>query len=315
MNETAKPKRSTPLRLGTIAAIVVGALLLWRGLPGSGERADSPVPQRESDSRFDLEPEVEEAPPERATLDTGQEIVGDFRILSFEEVLREGGAGSAMSLAIEKYPEKLEELLSTGVFDANMRLHRKDGAWEMPIVKAMRQGTEETFAILMAAGADPNQRDSDGKNALHYPAYDGLMGAIEIFLEAGADPSSADYEGSTPMRSAAFGGQLEVVEALLAAGADPEHSALWAAASAGHDDIVRRLAGAGAQAGGSPGHEPAGSMCPMWHAAMSGHLSTVRLLLELGAPAECGNSIEPAEMARRQGHDEVAALLESRGAS
>ena len=151
-----------------LVAIVALIAVLWRGFPGGIDRADSPLPREGRGSRVEDEPASEEKrPPKRTLLDTGQVIVGDdVRILSFEEVLGERGAVAAMNVAIENYPRRLEELLASGVFDANMRLHRRDGAWEMPIVKAMRQGTEETFAILMAAGADPNLRNDKGRNGL-----------------------------------------------------------------------------------------------------------------------------------------------------
>ena len=312
MNDSATAKRSPLRRSSLFFAIVVVGVLLWFGLPDR-ERVDLLVATEEPGSGADLErPVEEEEPPRTAILDSGQEVVGDFRILTFEEVLREGGTAAAMSVAIEKYPRKLEELLASGVFGPDMRLRRTSGEWETPIVKAMRQGTEETFAILMAAGADPNLRNSEGEGALHYAAVRGLMGAVQIFLEAGADPSRAAYDGSTPLRMAVFGAHLDVVEALLQAGASPEHSALWAAASSGSDNIVRRLAAAGALPEGSPGERE--SMCPIWHASYGGHLSTVRLLLELGAPPTCGASMKPIEIARRQDHSEIVALLESHGA-
>jgi ankyrin repeat protein len=54
------------------------------------------------------------------------------------------------------------------------------------------------LTMLLAAGADPDLQDEEGRVALHYAGYGALVETVELLLEAGADPSVADAEGQTP---------------------------------------------------------------------------------------------------------------------
>lgn len=75
---------------------------------------------------------------------------------------------------------------------------------------------------LAAPDADPNQRDPDGRTALHLAAGGGGIEALEALLEAGADPGAADVEGRTPMHFAAEAGAFVAMEILARAGASRE---------------------------------------------------------------------------------------------
>ncbi|MXW12314.1 MAG: ankryin, partial [Synechococcus sp. SB0668_bin_13] len=87
---------------------------------------------------------------------------------------------------------------------------------------------EEMVKLLLAAGADPNARDSDQETPLH-----GAIGwsdrpeeVMKLLLAAGADPNARNEAGQTPLYTAVerldefVEGEGELVKALLAAGAD-----------------------------------------------------------------------------------------------
>ena len=315
---TEKSARNTIVLWGVLFVVVVVAVQIGLRM-GSGTITVDPggsvdVPASSPPADEAEQAGDEQAPVRRATLPSGQVIEGDFRILTFDEVMAEGGVASAMEVAIEKYPDRLRALLADGTFDANMRLPYGDDSWWTPIEKAMRQGTEETFDILIQAGADPNLLNSYGQNALHTAAWYGLNGAMEIFLAAGGDPNVVDQHNNAPLTSAAWEGHLDVIETLLAGGANPECHAVYSAARQGRNDVVERLVRAGASPSGSP-NQPgyAGGFCPIYWAAYGGHEETVRLLLDLGARPVCPGVNEiPADAARERGFLSIANMLEGR---
>ncbi len=80
---------------------------------------------------------------------------------------------------------------------------------------AARTGRREILERVLAAGADPNCRDADGRTPLAFALREDTV-VLRRLLEAGADARAPDL-----LHAAARAGYLETVELLLAAGADP----------------------------------------------------------------------------------------------
>ncbi len=136
----------------------------------------------------------------------------------------------------------------------------QDADLDAALVTAARQSDYAETERLLANGADPNARDSDGYTSLYYalpgyPRADGIAvarllldhgadpnlpvaygrtilldmawrGAADeaaLLLEYGADPNQSNHLGITPLFEAARGGYLAVVDILLAGGADLNH--------------------------------------------------------------------------------------------
>lgn len=75
---------------------------------------------------------------------------------------------------------------------------------------------------LIAAGADPNERDKCGASALHYAVL-WTAEMCHILLRAGVDINIASTgDGSRPLHWAVEEGSNLVIEYLLARGADPK---------------------------------------------------------------------------------------------
>jgi uncharacterized protein len=90
-----------------------------------------------------------------------------------------------------------------------------------PLLFAARAGDAESARLLVAVGADPNERRADGSSALLMAAYSGRTEAAMVLLDKGADPNDA-ATGFTPLHAAVLKSDLQLVNALLAHGATPD---------------------------------------------------------------------------------------------
>ncbi len=116
---------------------------------------------------------------------------------------------------------------------------------------AKRPDGASYVAALLAAGANPDLRDIDGRSALQHAAenaQDALV--ISVLLQAGASVDVADFDGFTPLHAAVrrTEGAHEVVSMLLAAGASADAGdsngttpLIWGARSAPDNSIVEML--------------------------------------------------------------------------
>ncbi|MDX2273180.1 MAG: ankyrin repeat domain-containing protein [Cyanobacteriota bacterium] len=117
---------------------------------------------------------------------------------------------------------------------------------------ATQVGNPTIMQVVMAAGADLEARDPDGKTPLVYSLHHSDPDGMEILLDQGADPNTQDNNLWTPLEHAAWLRRTEQVAILLNAGVDVNardacgrsslHYAVWV-----NDwEIVRQLLAAGA---------------------------------------------------------------------
>ena len=133
--------------------------------------------------------------------------------------------------------------------DVNMRDSRsKTTALE----HAVRNANREMVQFLLAAGADPNARDSVGQTVLMELDEDATVDLVWDLINSGAKVNLQDMSGNTPLMELASSKNVEVIKALLDAGAQLEirnkqgRTALMVAAAAGYVNTVRALIIAGA---------------------------------------------------------------------
>lgn len=152
---------------------------------------------------------------------------------------------------------------------------------ELPLHAAVNRGNIEVATLLIAAGVKKDENHEILGTALHLVAAKGDVKMVRFLLSKQVNPDPASSQLGTPLLVASARGHNEVVEILLAAGAEPDRisghwgtplhlaahngflgtaelliksganvnmvggtlyrSALRAASTAGHNDIVRML--------------------------------------------------------------------------
>ncbi len=95
-----------------------------------------------------------------------------------------------------------------------------------PLMSAASSYRVEVLKVLLARGADPNSRTSDGLSALHCavgstPSQPGRQAeCVKILLSSGCSPNVYTDTGLTPLMNAAWFGCHDAVKLLLANKAD-----------------------------------------------------------------------------------------------
>jgi len=139
---------------------------------------------------------------------------------------------------------------------------------------------------LVSLGADLNDEDSTGLNALMYACQSGIPSLVQIFIERGSDPNSEASDGSSAIHVAAQWGHAEVMGTLLNLGADP--------------NAVN-----------------ADGWTPLLFASIGGHLECVKMLIAVGAKMDTpdDDGFTALAYATEGQHKEVAQCLRDAGAN
>ncbi len=92
---------------------------------------------------------------------------------------------------------------------------------DISLHQAAKNGQIAQVKDLLAAGADFNAADGQGKTPLYQAAQNGHKEIVKDLLAAGADANAADQYGRTALYWAAYKGHKDIILLLLVAGADP----------------------------------------------------------------------------------------------
>jgi hypothetical protein len=109
------------------------------------------------------------------------------------------------------------------------------------------EGHTDIVKALLAHGADVNAKESRGRTALIYAAYNGHTDIVKALLAGGVDADVKNKDGLTALMIAAYNGHTDIVKALLEEGAHVDVkdnnglTALMIAASIGYTNTVKAL--------------------------------------------------------------------------
>ncbi len=138
------------------------------------------------------------------------------------------------------------------------------------LATAVTSNNPQATRQALLAGADPNQRDTDGTPVLLKAARQGLPMTVSLLLQAGADPALPMVEGRSVLHLTASEGLAEPLKLMLQAGAEPD----------------------------LPGG-PQGCLTPLGLAAANGRVRAVGVLTDYNAALDPlpGCDISPLELA------------------
>ncbi|EAY14725.1 ankyrin repeat protein, putative [Trichomonas vaginalis G3] len=112
-------------------------------------------------------------------------------------------------------PSLLEYFLSHG---ANINEKDKNGKTALHI--AAWRDNKETAEVLISHGANINGKDKDGKTALHIAARNNYTETAEVLILHGANINEKDKDGKTALHIAARNNYTETAEVLISHGAN-----------------------------------------------------------------------------------------------
>lgn len=73
----------------------------------------------------------------------------------------------------------------------------------------------EALKQLLQGGADKDEKDDEGRTALHFACGYGEIACSQELIKAGADVDAKDGNDNTPLHYAAGYGQAEAIKLLL----------------------------------------------------------------------------------------------------
>lgn len=189
---------------------------------------------------------------------------------------------------------------------------------------AAANGDAAEIGRLIAAGADREARDRNGRTPLHVAAFRRQYDAARALMLRGADPNALDAQRYDIITIAAVADDLLMLQIALEGGASARNmtspydgTALIAAAHLGHEEVVKMLIKAGAPLD----HVNNLGWTALIESIVLGdggprHTETLRALVAAGANPNLADrqDVTPLALARARGYAEMTVILEQAGA-
>ncbi|XP_019185177.1 PREDICTED: potassium channel SKOR-like isoform X2 [Ipomoea nil] len=196
--------------------------------------------------------------------------------------------------------------------DVSFHIGKQEAELALKVNNTAFHGDLHQLKSLIRAGADPNNKDYDGRSPLHLAASTGYEAIALYLIQQGVDLNAPDNFGNTPLLEAIKNGHDRVASVLVKEGAslkiENAGSFLCEIVVRGDSDILRRLLSYGVD----PNSKDYDHRTPLHVAASQGLYSMAKLLLGAGASVfskdRWGNT--PVDGARTSGNKQLIDLLE-----
>ena len=189
------------------------------------------------------------------------------------------------------------------------------------LTKAAARGDTASIRELLAAGADVNEPDADGRTPVMVATRGNNVDAVRVLIEAGADVDIRDNRLDNPFLYAGAEGLLDILRLTIEAGADPAltnrfgGTALIPASERGHVEVVRELL---TNSDVDVDHVNNLGWTALLEAIVLGngdvrHQQVVQLLVDHGADITIADKdgVTPLQHARSRGFIEIERILEA----
>ncbi|KAK4401140.1 Potassium channel AKT1 [Sesamum angolense] len=192
------------------------------------------------------------------------------------------------------------------------------GRMDVPLSLCFAVAREDDLLLhhLLRRGLEPNELDSNGRNALHLAATKGNLECVLLLLDYGADPNRRDSEGNVPLWDALLGKHEPVIKALVDNGAtlssgDVGQFACFAAEQ--NDlDLLKQIT----KFGGDVTLLNSLGTTALHTAISEENIEIVKFMIEQGADIDKPDvhGWTPRALADYQGHEAIKALFQTKQA-
>ncbi|KAL4438040.1 hypothetical protein ABPG77_004261 [Micractinium sp. CCAP 211/92] len=160
-----------------------------------------------------------------------EEMKDDPELKEVMEDIEKNGQGAMMKyMQDEEVMSKLGRKFQEAMKDPQLQARLKSSAAaegeqeeeeEPTVLSLASEGDVEGLKKLLAGeGVDVNERDDEGRSALHFASGYNELECMKVLLEAGADVNAVDANENTSLHYAAGYGNQEAAKLLLEKGAD-----------------------------------------------------------------------------------------------
>lgn len=204
------------------------------------------------------------------------------------KLLALGALGNPVIPAIRGGREALAENLIT---NKRICVEKDQATGDIPLHIAATVGSVRIVKSLLGREVNRDERDNDGRNALHRAVQHRHLPVVHALLAAGVKVNVVfSQERRSALSLACHRGHLEIAEALIQHGADvgsppgrgSYYTPLQEAAIGNHAHCIAALVGAGANVSAAGEHSPM-RRTPLHLAAQNGHAEAVSVLVAHGA--------------------------------
>ncbi|GFP93752.1 potassium channel akt1 [Phtheirospermum japonicum] len=223
-------------------------------------------------------------------------------------------ASMIMNNLLERLKEykdpQLQEILA---YTEHMLAH---GRMEVPLSLcfAAARGYDLLLHHLLRRGLDPNEVDSNERNALHLASAKGYLECVLLLLDHGANPNGKDSEGNVPLWDAIVGKHEAVIKVLIDNGATLSSGDVgqYACFAAEEKDIelLKQIT----EYGGDVTLPNASGTTALHTAICKDNVEAVKFLIEQGADVDKQDmyNTTPRDLANHFGNEEIKALVQTK---
>ncbi|KAK4435797.1 Potassium channel AKT1 [Sesamum alatum] len=190
------------------------------------------------------------------------------------------------------------------------------GRMDMPLSLcfAAARGDDLLLHHLLRRGLDPNELDSNGRNALHLAASKGFLECVLLLLDYGANPNTKDSEGNVPLWDAILGKHEAVIKVLVDNGATLSSGDVGGFACFAAEQNNTELLNEITKFGGDVTLLNSSGTTALHTAISEENVEIVKFLMEQGADIDKpdAHGWTPRALADHQGHEEIKALFQTK---